>query len=167
MPEVTEQAGGILQAIETSAIATIVREEIWVYPILETLHVIGLGLVFGSIFAFDLRVLGWHPDLSVRRMHAHLLPWVWTGFLFNAMSGILLFTAEAQKFAVNPAFQVKLALIALAGLNALAFQTQVFPRVATWDTDAESPRRAKASAALSIAMWVGIITAGRMMAYVK
>ena len=155
------------ESIETSAIGAYVKESIWAYPALETMHIIGLGLVFGSIIAFDLRVLGLHKDLPLARLAQHLLPWVWTGFVLNATSGVLLFTSDAVDFSTNPALQWKLGLIGLAGLNALVFQLRIKPGAAPWDRDAPAPAAARLSAALSIILWVAIIIAGRMIAYTK
>ncbi len=153
--------------IAQSAIAVFVRESMWAYPILETLHVIGLALVFGPILLFDLRVLGWNKDLAVSRLHTALLPWVWTGFALNASSGVLLFVSDAAEFAANTSLRFKMALLVLAGLNALYFQARIAPGVAAWDCEGKAPTPARASAALSIALWLAIITAGRMIAYIK
>lgn len=147
--------------------AIFVRESAYAYPALETLHVLGLGLLFGSVAAFDCRLLGWHTDLPVRRLARHLLPWVWIGFSINATSGLLLFISDAAEFAENAALQVKLALIALAGLNTLVFHAHVYRSVNAWDVDLPPPASAKLAAAASLAIWVAIIAAGRMIAYVK
>lgn len=159
-----------LTSIDQSAIATAVRESLYIYPALETLHAIGLGLLFGSILAFDFRVLGVHKALPLRLLGRHLLPWVWLGFGLNAVSGILMFASDAVKFSGNVALQAKLVLIVLAGLNALVFETRLNPvRTAGPEADLEmpSPLPAKVSAALSISFWLAIIIAGRMMAFVK
>jgi hypothetical protein len=147
-------------------IAAFVRDDAWTYPALETIHIIGIGLIFGSILAYDLRVLGWHRALSLRLLARHLLPWVWAGFALNATSGALLFVSDAIEFAANPALQAKLLLIGLAGVNAAAFQLRLARGQEAWDMDAQSPPAARASAAFSIILWLAIITAGRLMAYV-
>ncbi|MGQ0456301.1 MAG: DUF6644 family protein [Hyphomicrobium sp.] len=152
--------------IAQSGLATFIGQSVWAYPALETLHVLGLALVFGPILIFDLRVFGFNRGLDMRPLHAALIPWAWTGFALNAASGGLLFISDAAAFAINPAFRIKLTLIALAGLNALAFQARLFPRLP--DDDRGDPHiSAKVSAAASIALWLAIITAGRLMAYVK
>lgn len=163
----TEGESSLWAWLHATAPAQFVRESVWAYPALETLHVLGLGLVFGSILAFDLRLIGWHRDLSVTRLGRHLLPWVWAGFALNLASGLLLFASDAVEFAANSSFRAKLVLLALAGLNALWFQARIAPSIPTWDTGVTPPARARAAAALSIALWLAIITAGRLMAYVK
>lgn len=164
-----ENSEAFWDGIEHSALATAVRESIWIYPFLETVHAVGLGLIFGSILAFDLRVLGIHKSLPLRLLGRHLLPWVWAGFVLNATSGVLMFASDAVEFSTNPALRAKLVLIALAGINAYVFQKRIYQRQMTeeYDVDFPSPPAARVSAALSIVLWLAIITAGRMMAFVK
>jgi len=150
-----------------SPLAVAVRESIWVYPFLETVHVLGLALLFGAIVAFDLRVLGFSTALSVSRLWQHVKPWIWTGFALAFASGVLLFIGDAADFAANPAVQVKLVLILLAGLNAAVFETRLRPSVAAWDLDTPAPRAARISAGLSLALWFSILIAGRLIAYIK
>ena len=159
-----------LTALDQSSVAVVVRESLYIYPALETVHAIGLGLLFGSILAFDLRVLGVHKALPLSLLGRHLLPWVWLGFGMNAISGLLMFASDAVKFSSNVALQAKLVLIVLAGFNAFVFETRLHP-VRSGGPDADiampSPMSAKISAALSISLWLAIIVAGRMMAFVK
>lgn len=147
--------------------AAYVRDSVWAYPALEIVHVLGLGLVIGSILAYDLRLLGWHRDLPLSRLGQHLLPWVWIGFALNLASGALLFMSDAVEFAENTSFRVKMLLLMLAGLNALWFQHRLAPAIPAWDRDADAPGAARTAAVLSIVLWLAIVTAGRLMAYVK
>ena len=167
MDPVAQIPDPIFDPIAQSALAVLVRESMWAYPLLETLHVIGLALVFGPILLFDLRVLGWNKDLAVSRLHKALLPWVWSGFAMNAASGVLLFVSDAAEFAANTALRYKMALLVIAGLNALYFQARIAPGVAIWDRETKAPANARVSAAASIALWLAIISAGRMIAYIK
>lgn len=148
-------------------LAASIRESIWIYPFLETAHVIGLALVVGSIVSFDLRILGLNRDLAVRQLSRHLLPWVWTGFFINAATGVLLFISDAAEFAASRALQVKLLLILAAGLNAAVFQGRLIRTVERWDTRERAPAGARASAALSVTLWLAIVVARRTIAYIK
>jgi hypothetical protein len=154
------------EAVEATALAQYVKESPWAYPALETVHLIGLGLLFGSIFAFDLRVLGVNRDLPIAALGRHLLVWAWCGFLLNATSGVALFVSGAKEFAVNPALQIKLVLILFAGLNAALFQIRLKPEAFATGSAGPMPAGARAAAALSIVLWFSIILAGRMIAYV-
>lgn len=156
----------IWESIAATGVAALVRDATWAYPVLETLHMIGLGLLFGGIVALDLRLLGVSRDISVTRLAGHVLPWVWTGFAINAVSGALLFMSDAVEFAANSSFRAKMVLLALAGLNAALFQWRVYPGAVAWDHDAP-PRPARRFALVSLVLWIAVITAGRMMAYIK
>jgi hypothetical protein len=156
----------IWTALEQSAVGAFVRESTYAYPALETVHIIGIALVFGGIALFDLRVLGLNRDLPVRRLAALILPWVWVGFAMNAVSGILLFVSNAVEFSGNPALQAKLALIAVAGMNAWAFHRQAWQTVAAWNTDVRAPLAPRVFAISSLVIWLLILSAGRMIAYV-
>jgi hypothetical protein len=161
-----EPAGpALLVWLESTALAAAMRQWLWLYPIVEIVHITGIALLVGSIALFDLRVLGLSPALAVRRLARHLLPWSLAGFGIVAASGALMFTAHATEFWSNPAFAVKLTLIGLAGLNALVFHVGPYARVDDWDTGTAAPAPAKTAAALSIALWIGVISCGRLLAY--
>ncbi len=151
--------------LESSAFAAAMRQWLWLYPIVEIVHITGIALLVGSSSMFDLRVLGLSRALPVRGLARHLLPWTLTGFAIVAVSGAMMFSAHATEFWSNPAFSIKLALIAVAGLNAAAFHLGPYARVRHWDTTSAAPAPAKAAAALSIALWIGVIGCGRLLAY--
>lgn len=157
----------VWQSLGDSSLGVAVRESIWIYPALETAHVLGLALLFGAIVAFDLRVLGLTTEISVSRLWRHVKPWVWLGFAVAFTSGVLLFFGDPADLAANPAVQVKLALIAVAGLNALVFETQLRPSVEASDLHTRATRAARLSAGLSLTLWTAILIAGRMIAYIK
>lgn len=154
--------------LSVTPVAMWVKGSAWAYPMLETAHVVGLGLLFGAIVMMDLRLLGVSRGLSVKALGWHLLPAAWIGFAINAVSGILLFISDAVEFAGNTAFRAKLALIVLAGLNALLFHARVYRHAGEWDgQNAGPPAGAIAAAVLSLILWLAVITAGRMIAYVE
>lgn len=155
------------EALADSVFSHVLRESIWIYPALETVHVLGLALLFGTIAAFDLRVLGWTSSLSVADLWQHLKIWIWLGFAATFTSGILLFTADAAEFAINPALQIKLLLLAVAGANALYFEMYARPAAEATATGSAEPFGARVSAALSLTLWLAIVVAGRMIAYIK
>ncbi len=146
--------------------AHFIRTWAWAYPILETVHVVGLGLLLGGILAFDLRVLGVHKAMPVRQLAGHLLPLVWIGFALNATSGILLLMSDATTFGVNTSFQFKMVLIACAGINMVWFHWRVYPGVDGWNQGVAAPAAAKLTSLLSITIWLCVVTAGRMIAYI-
>lgn len=154
-----------LTDINASAAAEIVRTVFWVYPMLETAHVIGLGLLFGGIFMLDLRLLGMNKGISVSSLSRHVLPWVWMGFALNLVSGAMLFASDALSLAANISFQLKMMLLVVAGLNATVFQLVSARGIERWDAGEPAPVGAKMAAVFSIAVWLAIITLGRLIAY--
>ncbi len=141
------------------------RDSAWLYPAAETLHLLGLATLVGCAAAFDLRLLGMSRHLPARATARHLLTCARTGFALAAGSGLLLFTADATDVAANPAFRWKLALIAVAGLNALRFHLGPFRGVVAWESERPTPAAAKVAAAVSLTAWVGTVAAGRLIAY--
>jgi hypothetical protein len=154
-----------LSVLEHSSLAEVMRHSLWTYPIVEIVHIVGIATFFGSVVLFDLRLVGFSRTVSVRSLERHLLPWSWVALLLIVPSGVAMLSAHATDFAGNPAFRVKLLLIAFAGVNALAFHNGVYRSVSTWDQHQPTPLAAKASALISLAIWLGVITCGRLIAY--
>lgn len=154
-----------LAALEHSSLGAVMRHSLWTYPIVEVVHILGLAILVGAVVLFDLRLLGFSPTVSVRSLGRHLLPWAWTALLLIVPSGVAMLSAHATEFAANPAFRVKLLLIGFAAVNAAVFHGSVYRSVAAWDQHQPTPAAAKASALLSLALWVGVIACGRLIAY--
>lgn len=151
--------------LEGTPLSQAMRGDPWLYPAVEIVHIFGFAVLVGSVVLFDLRVLGFACGIPVRPLARHLLRWAIAALLLIVPAGLLLFAAHPGELARNPAFQLKLALIAAAGLNALAFHVFPYRRVANWERDAPAPPAARAQALLSILLWVGVITCGRLLAY--
>lgn len=154
------------QWLEDSQVGTAIREGAWQYAVLNFVHLVGLTFAAGTILFFDLRLLGFGlRRVSVSSAARTLLPWTWTGFAVMFASGSLLIVSEATRLYSNFAFRTKLVLLILAGLNVLVFHNTVFRRVAGWDTAAGTPLQAKIAGAVSISVWFGMMTAGRLIGY--
>jgi hypothetical protein len=151
--------------LETSAAADAMRRWLWLYPIVEIVHIVGFIVLVGAAIMFDLRLLGVSPGLSVSAMARHHLPWARIALVLVVPSGVLMFMTHATEFAANPAFRLKLILLAAAGLNALVFHRGTFRSVPGWESEVAVPARARAAAVLSIVLWIGVISAGRLLAY--
>jgi hypothetical protein len=150
--------------LETSAPAAAMRNWLWLYPIVEIVHIIGFVVLVGAAVMFDLRLLGVSRALPASAMARHHLPWARAALLLVVPTGALMFIAHATEFAGNPAFRVKLILLAAAGLNALLFHRGAFRSVAGWESDVAVPVTARAAAVASLVLWVGVIAAGRLLA---
>lgn len=156
--------GGWLHALEMSALGAVMRDSPVLYPAVETLHIVGFSILVGAIVAFDLRVLGIGRGVALVPLSRHLLPMAWAGFALAAPMGVMLFATEATSIAQNPSFLFKMSLLALAGLNMAAFHLGAWRRVAAWADDA-APDTARAGAAVSIVLWIGVVAGGRLIAY--
>ena len=156
----------LCQLLYDSRIGTAIRESDNAFPIIESVHVLGITLLAGTIAVLDLRMLGVIlRELPVRRVARATLPLTWAGFAVMLSSGFLLFWSEAAKNYSNPAFRVKLVLLILAGLNPLIFHTGVYRRARDWELSAIAPWQARMAAIASLTLWSGIIVAGRAIAY--
>jgi hypothetical protein len=144
--------------------ATAMRDNAWLYPAVEIVHIAGFAVLVGAVAMFDLRVLGFGRELPLRVLARHLLPWSVGSMLAVVPSGLLLFATEAPDLAANRVFLLKLALIGLAGLNALAFHAGPYRQADRWPRRA--PPRARLQAALSLLLWLAVIACGRLLAYV-
>jgi len=150
--------------LEATALATWARESpsIWAYPTILTLHTVGLGVVVGASAVIDFRLLGFAPRISIPSLSPLFRFMLWA-FLLNAATGIVLFMSEATTKVQQPIFYVKLTLIGLALWN-----TTVVKRGIERDGPVGAPlnsRRYRRLAILSLVLWTGAITAGRLMAY--
>ncbi len=153
------------QALQETWPAQIVAGWPWWFPILEITHLTGLTLVFGGMAILDIRLLGLGRKFSVIALERHILRFVWTGFAIAAFSGGWLFLYEAAKLVDDGPFLIKMALIPIAGLNALFMHFVALRNVEKWDTDAPSPVMVRLSAGLSLAIWWVVLACGRLIAY--
>lgn len=151
--------------LETSGLAVAMRQWLWLYPIVEIVHILGFVVLVGSAFAFDLRLLGASRALPVVGMERHLLRSARWSLLLIVPTGSAMFMAHATEMAENPAFQVKLLFIVAAGLNAAVFHRVPFRSVRDWDTEMRAPGPARLAGALSLIFWTGAIACGRLLAY--
>jgi hypothetical protein len=151
--------------LETTAVANTIRTVPWIYPTLETAHYIGLALLVGGILLTDLRLLGFAARLPLKSMLG-LLRFVWAGFAINVVSGSLIFIYGAAQFSANSAFRVKMVLMLLAGINAFIFTRAAAGEGERWIASGHVPPAIKAVATASVILWLGVVTAGRWMAYV-
>lgn len=154
----------ILEWIKATPIGAFVRDSTWAFPALQSLHFIGMSLLIGVVGVIDLRVLGVARGLPIHPLH-RFLPLAFAGFGINLLTGIMFFCHDPYVYAFNPSFRIKMLLILLAGLNALWFRLGVFLDVDKWGPGIEASRLAKIISALSLLIWIGVITAGRFIAF--
>lgn len=150
--------------LEQTAFATWVRESssLWSYPMILTLHTLGLAFLVGVNAAIDLRIAGFGSSEPIAPMEK-LFPVMWIGFWVNAVSGLALTIADATTKLINPVFYIKLIFIALAMMTMRLLQRRVFSGQSL--AAGRMPAAAKALAWASLTFWAAAITAGRLTAY--
>jgi uncharacterized protein DUF6644 len=158
-----QPAATIFLTLQESTLGHAMRSSPALYPTVEILHIIGFVVLVGSILALDLRLLGLGRAIPMQPMAQLLLPMSRFGFLLAISMGFLLFSADASHVVRNPAFQTKLLLIAAALLNIVIAHVGPWRRVALWG--AEASGGAKVTALVSLLLWLGVICAGRLIAY--
>jgi hypothetical protein len=143
-----------------------ISDSLWLFPFIETIHVLGIIVLVGATGILDLRLMGFAlKRQSVSQLSKQLLPWAWSGFAVMFVTGTLLFSSESTKLYNNGAFLFKMFLILLAGLNALVFQTTVYRTVGVWDEAPVAPIAARVAGCFSLLLWIGVVAAGRWIAY--
>ncbi|MGA7791510.1 MAG: DUF6644 family protein [Candidatus Acidiferrales bacterium] len=155
------------QWLDQTSFGHVMRESLYLFPVVETLHVFGIVSLVSSAFLLDLRLFGVGPmrDEPVDKLARWVLPWVLTGFTVQVVTGVLMFSAEATRSAVNSFFWYKMFLLLGVGINALVFHTTVFRQVGTWNNAHVAPIGARIYGTFSIILWLGIITLGRWFSF--
>jgi len=161
-----QPGAALLEALQEGSFAAAMRDSIWLYPVVETVHIIGFAILVGAVIMFDLRVLGVSKRVPVRMLAQYLLPWAVAALLLIVPAGFLMFSADATNLISNRAFVIKMVLLMLAATNAAAFHLGAFRNVDQWNQETRAPRSARLHAGASLLIWLGVITCGRMIAYV-
>jgi hypothetical protein len=139
---------------------------VWIFNLAETIHTLGIILVAGTIMLVDLRLLGMGLKReSISEVVSRIVPFTLSGFAVMFLTGASLFSAEAVKLYSSPFFRIKLVLLMLAGLNALVFHLTVYRTASEWTDALKAPPRARLAGLVSLLLWIGIIAAGRAIAY--
>jgi hypothetical protein len=152
--------------LEQTTIGATVRQSLWLFPAIETAHLLGLAALLGTIGAFDLRLMGAAlRRQSISVLGRRLLPFAWAAFTVQVITGALLFSSEATHMVRNPAFRIKMLLILLAGVQATVFHfTARRNRPATQD---QTPRLGEKIAGFSsLLLWMGVVAAGRWIGFI-
>ena len=136
----------------------------WTWAVLESLHFLGLCLLIGAMLIMDLRLIGFQRIIPVTAVHS-LMPVAIVGFVINLVTGLGFLFGDPLTYLINPAFQIKMGLVLLAGLNFLLYYIRVDPLLARNAQAAATPVLAKAVGAASLAFWFGVLTYGRLLPY--
>jgi hypothetical protein len=156
----------IADSIQSIGFLTYIRESGYTYPTIMATHLASIAVFGGMILMTDLRLLGVAmTDMSVTEVVRQLRTWKRIGFVLMVTMGLLLGLSEADKYYNNPYFWVKMTLLAMVGVHAIAFHRSVYGNTEAIDRAGQIPPIAKTAAVLSLCIWIGIASAGRWIAY--
>ena len=143
-----------------------IRESSYAFPLIEGIHLLGIGISVGMLCWFDLRLVGVAmTDQSVSKVWKRVMPTAFVGFIVMFITGGLLFWAEAATAYNSMDFWIKMGLLLLAGINAGYFELSTHRHAHEWDNGGILPLKARLAGAFSLLLWIAIIVTGRTMAY--
>jgi len=156
----------LIAYFEDSGLADNIRENDVLFPLIESVHVVAICLVVGSVLAVDLRLLGLASTTRpVSRVIEGILPLTWAAFAVALASGSLLFISNATKYLENGYFVAKMFLIAAAGLNMAIFHLVNGKDLKRWENERRLPFQAKLAGGLSIVLWIAVVACGRWIGF--
>ncbi len=157
-----------LRSLESSGLATWLRGSLYAFPLIESFHVIGLTMVFGTIAVIDLRLLGLaSTGRPFGTLASEILKWTWAAFGLTATTGALMFSTNPVAYYQNLQFRFKMSLLVLSGINVLIFNLTAGRSVRRWDTDKAAPLSGKLAGVFSLLLWIGVIFLGRWVGFTK
>jgi hypothetical protein len=152
--------------LQDGSVATAIREGETLFPWIESAHVLAITFVVGSIAAVDLRLLGLASrGRRFSQVNGEIVPLTWIAFVIAAVTGGLLFSSKAVQYAANLSFQLKIALLLLAGTNMAVFQLVTFRQIDSWDAALPLPVRARLAGGVSLLLWIAIVACGRVIGF--
>ncbi len=156
-------------ALEASALGAAMRDSAWLYPAVQTAHLVGIALLFGSVAVLDVRLLGLWKKVPVKPLAAQVLPWSAASFLLIVPSGFAMFVAHAGDLIGSGVFALKICLILAAGANAALFHAITMRTVDVWDSpemrELRPPLSARLAGLFSLLLWISVIACGRLLSY--
>jgi len=150
------------RALEHTPLAVTIAKSTWLFPLIETLHVLAFTVVVGSVAMLDVRLLGLgNMRRPLHELIRSVLPWTWIAFIVAAICGALLFSSKASTYYVNLPFRIKFACLALAAVNMIVFHSGAgdIPNLG------RPPARARIAGVISLILWLAIVASGRWIGF--
>ena len=155
-----------IQWLQDQPLTTSWRESAWGYPAIETSHVVTIIMFAGFVMMMDLRLVGMaFRETPFSYIQSRLFPLQMVGMVLSSITGTMLLVIDPMRFYNNIFFWIKVVMLVVAGVNAIAFHRTTYKSVAAWDRDVRAPFPARMAGAASLVLWSGIIVSGRLIAY--
>jgi hypothetical protein len=159
------EAIDLMRTLQQQPFAVAISESTWLFPFFESLHVLALTLVVGSVAVMDMRLLGiGSRSRAISELTSNMLPWTWSAFGVAVVAGSLLFSSKAVTYFANIPFRIKMVCMAFAAVNMLVFHLFTARTISGWDVG-PTPPGARAAGAISLALWVVIVATGRWIGF--
>jgi hypothetical protein len=163
LPQVPQEWLDALTSIPTSQF---IRESSWAFPVIESIHVVAISLLVGTITIVDLRLIGIASNnRAITQISRDTLKWTWGAFVIAAITGSLMAMAKLDTYVPVPSFWLKFVFMFAAAVNMLIFELITFRSVRQWDADCKVPLAAKVAGTTSIALWTMVVIFGRWIGY--
>ena len=154
--------------LQTTPVSLAIRRALWLIPLLQAVHILAIAAVLSSAAMIDLRILGLAGRSQTLPATAQrFVPWMWTSLIVLAATGLVLVVGEPKRSLLNPAFQLKMLMLAVAVAGLLALQGLLRRNPASRDDDRHGSKIASALAVLTFLLWCAIAFAGRWIAYIR
>lgn len=150
--------------LESTALSKALFDASWLWPACESIHFVGLAVLIGGAGLLDLRLLGLFRGVAIRDIKA-FMPYAIAGFVANALTGLLFLIMQPHLYLSGMIWWFKVGFIALAGLNAMFFETRLSAQALALDPNADTPLSLKLVGGLSLVSWFGVLYCGRMLPY--
>ena len=143
-----------------------IASNLWVIPVVQSVHIVAFGVLIGSLFVVDMRILGFlSKDQTLVATTRRFAPWIWGAIVVLATTGILLIIGEPARELLSLSFWIKMVLLVIGLTIAIAFQIHLRNNEAQWEETLVAAPATKVFAVLSFFIWIGIMTMGRLIAW--
>lgn len=154
--------------LAATSVSQVIQKVVWFIPMVQSLHILAVSIVMGSVIMIDTKLLGWTGvGSTVSDQLRRYTPWIWGALIVLLCTGTILTTAEPRRELLNPVFITKMALIVVIVLSSLAFLGVVRRQAVAWGEAPSSQIPAKLLAITSLLGWVAVVVCGRWIAYVS
>jgi hypothetical protein len=154
------------QWLSSTQISHGLQKAVWLIAVIQTIHILAIAMVLSSVVMVELRILGFNRSQTITDTARRFMPWIWSGLLLLALTGSLLITAEPRRtLDNNPAFDIKMLLVATAIIVTLGFRASLRRNLALWEDHPQRRKVLSAFAAFTLLLWCAIAVAGRWIAY--